>query len=42
MFTTGQPMQAIFCSVLAASIACYGLLPKTLKLTLPELMRNPG
>jgi hypothetical protein len=33
---------AIFFSILAANIAYYGSLPKTLNLTPPELMRNAG
>jgi hypothetical protein len=44
-FTQAQkvsPGGAIFRSVLAANIDYYGSLPKTLNLTPPELMRNPG
>jgi hypothetical protein len=37
-----SPDDVIFCSVLAANIAYYGSLPKTLNLTPPELMRNAG
>jgi hypothetical protein len=33
-----SPGDAIFCSILAANIAYYGSLPKTLNLTPPELM----
>jgi hypothetical protein len=42
MFTKGHPGDAIFCSILAATIAYYGSLPKTLNLTPPELIRNTG
>ncbi len=51
MFTKGalkemslgcSPGGAIFYSVVAANIAYYGSLPKTLNLTPPELMKNPG
>jgi hypothetical protein len=37
-----SPCGAIFRSILAANIANYGQLPKTLNMTPPELMRNPG
>jgi len=37
-----SPGGAIFNSVLAANIAYYGSLPKTLNLTPPELMRKAG
>jgi hypothetical protein len=37
-----SPGSAIFNSVLAVNIAYYGSLPKTLNLTPPELMKNPG
>jgi hypothetical protein len=37
-----SPGGAIFRSILAANIDYYGSLPKTLNLTPPELMRNPG
>jgi hypothetical protein len=36
------PGGTISCSVLAANIAYYGSLPKTLNLTPPELMRKAG
>jgi hypothetical protein len=37
-----SPGGAIFRSILAANIANYGQMPKTLNMTPPELMRNPG
>jgi hypothetical protein len=37
-----SPGGVIFFSILAEKIANYGYLPKTLNLTPPELMRNPG
>jgi hypothetical protein len=37
-----SPGDAIFFSILAANITYYGLLPKTLNLTPPELMKNAG
>jgi hypothetical protein len=37
-----SPGGAIFRSILAANIANYGLLPKTLNMAPPELMRNSG
>jgi len=37
-----SPCGAIFNIVLAVNIAYYGQLPKTLNLTPPELMNNPG
>jgi hypothetical protein len=37
-----SPAGGIFCSILAEKIANYGYPPKTLNLTPPELMRNPG
>jgi hypothetical protein len=37
-----SPCGAIFVSILPVNIAYYGSLPKTLKLTPPELMKNPG
>jgi len=36
------PCSAIFCSIFTINIDHYSLPKKTLKLTLPELMRNPG
>jgi len=37
-----SPCGVIFFSILAANIAYYGSLPKTLNMTPPELMRNSG
>jgi hypothetical protein len=37
-----SPSSAIFFSILAMNISYYSPLPKSSKLTPPELMRNPG
>jgi hypothetical protein len=42
MFTKGQSMRRHLRQYFASGIAYYSSLPKTLKLTPPELMRNAG